>query len=202
VIFVAVTRDFAEAYRIALRDELAGLNCTVDTLTLDELALNPDLVLDRLEPLRCLVSVVGTFAEMRRLVGHRETLLFPLVVDLTEETQQAFVHLPHDEPVGLVAEKHLIPTRRALLSHYRGTDDGLVTADMHIHAAVRRVLRTCRVVVHAQGLHPLVAPLATPATELIEMKYRPNATSLARLRALLAPPDRSGTATNKTSRLP
>jgi GntR family transcriptional regulator len=200
VVFVAVTREFAEAYRSTLRDELAGLSCTIDTLTLDELAINPDAVLDRLEPIRCLVSVVGTFAEMRRLVGHRETLLFPLVVDLTEETQQAFVHLPHDEPVGLVAEKHLLPTRRALLSHYRGTDEGLMTADMHLQAAVRRVLRTCRVVVHAQGLHPQLAALAAADTELIEMKYRPNATSLARLRALLSPRAANGQTTFESTR--
>jgi DNA-binding transcriptional regulator YhcF (GntR family) len=202
VVFVAVTHEFAETYRGLLRDELAGLNCTVDTLTLDELATNPDLVLDRLEPVRCLVSVVGTFSEMRRLVGHREILLFPLVVDLTEETQQAFVHLPTDVPIGLIAEKHLIPTRRALLSHYRGTDDGLMTADVHNRSAVRRVLLACRFVVHSVGSRQLLAKLAAPSVELIEMKYRPNATSLARLRALLAPRSASEPAPRKTSSLP
>jgi GntR family transcriptional regulator len=187
VIFVAVTHQFAETYRGILREELAGLNCSVETLTLDELQSNPDVVLDVLEPVRCLVSVVGTFSEMRRLVAHRETLLFPLVVDLSEEAQQAFVHLPTDVPIGLIAEKHLIPTRRALLSHYRGTDDGLVTADMHNRVAVRRVLAQCPVVVHAVGLRQVLASLAPASTQLIEMKYRPNAASLARLRSLLAP---------------
>jgi hypothetical protein len=136
---------------------------------------------------------------MRRLVGHRETLLFPLVVDLTEEAQQAFVHLPTDVPIGLIAEKHLIPTRRALLSHYRGADDGVLAADMHNRAAVRRVLAECRVVVHSVGLRQQLANIAPPDTVLIEMKYRPNRASLARLRSLLAPGARREVVQHKRS---
>jgi GntR family transcriptional regulator len=185
LVFVAASEAFADVYRDYLRDALADTKCDVETVLLTDLEKRGDEALDELEPIAALVSVVGTFTELRRLASHRVTTLFPLVVDLTEETQWEFINLPADASVGLVAERHLLATRSALLKHFRGTEDEVPTAAITDRAAVRALLKRCSVVVHSAGAAQLLRSLARPGTRLIEMRYRPNAASIAKLRTLL-----------------
>ena len=65
-----------DKYRGLLREALADLEVTVETVLLDDLEQRGDAILDELEPIGCLVSLVGTFADLRRLAGHRGTILF------------------------------------------------------------------------------------------------------------------------------
>ena len=55
----------------------------------------------------------------------------------------------------------------------------------HHRLAVRAVLRSCSIIIHSAGAFDSLAAQARPGTKLIEMRYRPNAASLTRLRALL-----------------
>jgi DNA-binding transcriptional regulator YhcF (GntR family) len=185
LVFVALTKAFADLHRDYLREALADTKCDIQTVQLADLQERGDAVLDALEPIRCLVSVVGTFSELRRLAGHRATILFPLVVDLTEETQAALVVLPRDVPIGLVAEKHLLATRSALINHFRGTEEGLLVAALNDRTAVRSVLRNCSVIIHSLGALEALASQVRPGMQLIEMRYRPNAASVVHLRQLL-----------------
>jgi hypothetical protein len=174
-----------------LQEGLVGLNCSIETLTLSELEAGPDSVLDALEPIRCLISVVGTFEELRRLAGHREVVQFPLVVDLTEETQHELVNLPQEATVGSVAEEHLLSTRRAMVTHYRGTDANLMTASLTNDEAVDRIISACPIIIHSLAGKYVLLQRVPRNKRLIELKYHPNGTSLARLRALVhqsAPP--------------
>jgi len=185
LVFVAGSPAFADLHRGYLQDALSDIKCDIHTVLLADLEKRADSVLDALEPIRCLVSVVGTFAELRRLVGNRATVLFPLVVDLTEETQSVLVHLPREATIGLVAEKHLLATRSALVNHYRGTEEGLDCAAVDDRRSVGAVLRNHSIIVHSAGAYELLKSQVRPGTQLIEMRYRPNAASIARLRALL-----------------
>jgi DNA-binding transcriptional regulator YhcF (GntR family) len=189
VVFVAGSMAFAELNRGYLRDALSDLKCDIEVVLLSDLQKRGDAVLDALEPIRCLVSVVGTYTELRRLAGHRATILFPLIVDLTEETQSALMRLSPDARIGLVAEKHLLATRSVLVNHYRGTEEGLQRAAIDDRVAVRAVLRSCTIIIHSAGAFDSLAAQVRPGTKLIEMRYRPNAASLTRLRALLLDDD-------------
>jgi hypothetical protein len=185
VVFVGVESLVADKYRGLLRLALADLHIDVGEVLLDDLEQRGDAALDELEPIRCLVSLVGSFAEMRRLAGPRGTSLFGLVLDLTAETQQRLVDLPTDEPIGLVAEERYLPSARAALRMYLGTEEHLLFASTRSRAALQRI-RGCRRVVHTLGGKRAAERTAAPDAELIELQFRPNPNSIARLRGLLS----------------
>ena len=189
VVFVGPLMEVADKYSTLLREPLASLGVVVEGLLLSELEERGDAALDPLEPIRCLVSTIGTFPDLRRLTGHRGTPLFGLVVDLTEETQHLLVQLPHDVPVGLVAEERYLPSARSLVRHFRGSEDQLVWAGHRNRAVLRRILRDCPIILHTLGSKRLLEARAAAGTRLIELRYRPNSASLARLRALLSAED-------------
>jgi DNA-binding transcriptional regulator YhcF (GntR family) len=190
VVFVGNESDVLDKYRALLGSALGDLGVSVDTLSLAELEEDSDAALDEREPIRCLVSLVGTFADLRRLAGHRGTPLFGLVVDLTDETQQRLVDLPHDELIGVVAEERYLPSARAVLRQFLGVEERLRWAATQTRSSLRRVMRECRIVAHTLGATRAVRGLARPGTELIELQFRPNPSSIARLRAVLAADER------------
>lgn len=185
VLFVSPHADVGEKYRLLLREALAGVNVAVEAVPLADLEQDAEGTLRQLEPVRCLVSLVAVFPEMRRLVGDLGIPLFALVVDLTEETQHALVSLPDHEQIGLVTEERYIASSRALLRQYRGPDDRLIVVGHKNRAGLRRVLKECRIIVHTFGSTRLLEGKTRPDQELVELKYRPNPSSLGRLRALL-----------------
>lgn len=184
IVFVGASPQFAREYGRALRAALNGM-VVVETLSVADLQRKPEEVLDRLEPIRCVVSMVGTYAELREIAARRKTQLFPLVVDLTQETQEELIHLPDDVPIGLVAEEHLLPTRRALVEHYRDSSDNLITASIRNRRALRRVIDRCQVLIYAVGMKETLERAARPGMRLVELRYRFNPASLAKLRTLL-----------------
>ena len=185
VVFVGGSDDVVTKYRDLLGPALGDLGVQVDTLLLDELERRGDAALDEHEPIACLVSLVGTFADLRRLAGERGTMLFALVVDLTAETQQRLVELPQDVPIGLVAEERYLPSARAVMRQYLGGEEHLLYATARMRAGLKRIGRTCKIVVHTLGAKRLVEGLALPGAELIELQFRPNPGSVARLRSVL-----------------
>jgi DNA-binding transcriptional regulator YhcF (GntR family) len=185
VVFVGIESFVADKYCGLLRDALADLHVEVDRVLLDDLEQRGDAALDEHEPIRCLVSLVGTFADLRRLAGHRGTILFGLVLDLTADAQQRLVDLPTDEPIGLVAEERYLPSARAALRQYLGTEEHLLFASASARAALRR-LRGCRLIVYTLGAKRAAEHNAAPEAELIELQFRPNPNSIARLRGLLS----------------
>lgn len=185
IVFVGRTAAFRDKYADLLREALADLDITVTPLLLADLEHAADAVLDRLEPIRCVVSLIGQFPDIRRLVAHRDTPLFGLVTDLTEETQHELAMLPEDEPIGLVAEEHYLATARALVAQYRGLEEQIRSAGHHSKTALQRVVRECPTIVHSLGSAHLLKGRVPPTTRLIELRYRPHPTSLNRLRALL-----------------
>ncbi len=185
VVYIAGTSEFAEEYRGLLREALGDLPCVVDAVTTSQIERHGDAVLDALEPIQCLVCIASRFPQVRRLVTHRGSILFPLVFDLTEDTEAALVQLPRDAPIGLVAEEHLLPSRRAVVRHYHGTEEHLIGVADSDETEIARVLRTCPVVVHSLSARRRLQELAPPSTRLIELRSRPNLASLSRLRALV-----------------
>jgi GntR family transcriptional regulator len=185
VVYLAHSPEYADHYATVLRDALADLPFSVEASTFSELERRGEALLDELEPIRCLVSIAGSFAELRQVAEHRGTALFPLVFDVTEDTQEALMNLPRDVPIGLVAEAYLMATRRSNVEHYYGTQANLVCASQTDEAAVRRVVAQCPIIIYALGARRALAALAPPTTRLIELSTRPNPGSLARLRGLL-----------------
>jgi hypothetical protein len=186
VVFVGSGALVTEKYGALLNEALTGLDVRVETVLLSDLEQQTDAVLDRHEPIGCIVSLVGFFPDVRRLVLNRGTPLFGLVVDLTEDTQEALVALPADEPVGVVAEERYLTSALTLVSQYRGGEHGILKADGRSSAAVKRVLEGSRIILHTLGSRSVVEQRARPGTQLIELRFRPNAASLARLRAVLS----------------
>jgi GntR family transcriptional regulator len=186
VVFVGPLMEVADKYSMLLREPLAGLGVVVEGLLLSELEEKGDVALDPLEPIRCLVSTVGVVPDLRRLAGHRGTPVFGLVVDLTEETQHLLVQLPDDVRIGLVAEERYLPSARSLVRHFRGSEDQITWAGHRNRAALGRILRDCPIILHTLGSKRLLEGRVPAGTRLIELRYRPNPASLARLRALLS----------------
>ena len=185
VVFVGGHQDVVDKYRDLLTPALEDLGVQVDTLLLDDLQRRGDAALDEHEPIGCMVSLVGTFTDLRRLAGHRGCPLFGMVVDLTAETQQRLVELPQDVSIGLVAEERYMPSARAVLRQYLGSEEHLQYATGQMRAALKRITRGCHIVVHTLGAKRLVEGLAAPGTQLIELQFRPNPGSVARLRTVL-----------------
>jgi DNA-binding transcriptional regulator YhcF (GntR family) len=185
VVFVGGHTDVVEKYRDLLSPALEDLGVQVETLLLDELERRGEAALDEHEPIGCLVSLVGTFADLRRLAGQRGCVLFGLVVDLTAETQQRLVELPQDVSIGLVAEERYMPSARAVMRQYLGSEEHLLYATGQMRSALKRIAGTCQIVVHTLGAKRLVEGMAAPGTELIELQFRPNPGSVARLRSVL-----------------
>jgi GntR family transcriptional regulator len=185
VVYLAHSPDYADHYRGVLREALADLPYTVEAYTFAQLEQKGQGLLDALEPIRCLVSIAGSFAELRRVAEHRGTALFPLVFDVTEDTQEALMNLPRDVPIGLVAEEYLMATRRATVQHFYGTEANLVSASQTDTDAIQRVAATCPIVIYALGARRELAARAPSTTRLIELRTRPNPSSLTRLRGLL-----------------
>lgn len=185
LVFVGAGPEFAEKYRSLLAEALVDLRLTVSAMTLDDLERDADAALDGLEPIVCLVSLVGTFAEVRRLARHRGTPLFGLVVDLTQDSQSALIDLADDTPIALVAEDHYVQSARGLVHQYRGTEEGMTVVTHSSRARLARVIRDAQVIVHTFGSKKLLDGRVPPETRLIELRYLPNPASTARLRALL-----------------
>lgn len=188
VVFVGAQKEFVEKYCSLLREALQGLDLLVQGVALADLERGT-VDLDALGPVRVIVSLVGTFADTRRLVGHHGVPLFGLVVDLTEATQRALVHLPVGESVALIAERHYMPSARALVRQYVASDEEARWAVLGNRPAVRRLVTESRTVIHTLGAKRTVEELASPTTRLIELEYLPNSASLARLIAMLAAND-------------
>jgi GntR family transcriptional regulator len=186
VVFVGEQHEFAEKYQTLLQEALGGLQVTVATLTVSDLHHDIENKLHALEPIRCFVSLVGTLADVRDVAASRGTPVVGLVVELTEDAQHALMELPHDMPIGLVAENKYLGSARALVRQYHGTEDKLVCANIGNRAALDRVLASCRIVLHTLGARSSVESRAPIGTRLIELLYRPNRASIARLRGLLA----------------
>jgi DNA-binding transcriptional regulator YhcF (GntR family) len=185
VVFVGWQRETVDKYVRLLREALLGLDVAVDGVALAELQRD-DATLERLEPIRCIVTLIGSFADVRRLTGPRGTPLFGLVVELTEATQHALVHLPEEVPIGLVAEQRYLTSARALLRQYFGNEERVRWTVPRNHTAMRRILQECPIIVHTFGAKKTLEEHAPPEVRLIELEYMPNAASLARLRTLLA----------------
>ena len=189
-VFVGVQEEIGEKYRALLVEALGDLDVSVETVLLSDLEQRGDAALDALEPIGCLVSLVGTFTELRRLAGHRGTILFGLVLDLTPETQQRLMALPPDEDVGLVAEERYLPSARAVLRQYLGTEDHLIFATSRMRTALHRIGSSCRLIVFTLGAKRVAERVARRAevhsADLIELEFLPNPNSVARLRSLIS----------------
>lgn len=185
VVFLGAGPEFVNKYTPFLGAALSDLHVDVDGASMDELIATGDAALDRLEPIICLVSLVGTFAELRRLAGHRGTPIFGLVVDLMEDTQHALMHLPTDAPLAIIAEDHYMPSARSLVLEYRGNEENVLVVRHSNRAGLARALREDRVIIHTFGSKRLFERYLKPTTRQIELRYEPNSASLARLRTLL-----------------
>lgn len=186
VLFVGASDDFATKYRALLAEALAGLPYTVEAITVGDLEAGGDALLDRLEPIACAVSLVRSVPDVRRLMGHRQARLFPLVVDLTAETQHALVHLPDVRPIGLLVEEAYLTSARALVRQFHGVDEDLLVVGDRSPAALRRLVAECSIIIHSFNTRKLLEGRVPATTQLVELRYRPNAASVTRLRALLA----------------
>jgi GntR family transcriptional regulator len=190
VVFVGSSADAADKYRQLLADALADLPVHVAGVTIADVRDDPDGLLDRLEPVRCLVGLVRTFTEVRRLVAHRGTPVFGLVVDLTPETVRRIRETPPDEPIGVVAQEAYLTSARTIVRQHRagaaGPDAEILWAESRNRRAVQRVVERCPTIVHTFGVTKLLERLA-PGRRLIELEYLPTAASIDQLRAVAAP---------------
>lgn len=197
VVFVGSSPEAAEKYQRLLAEALAELPVQVVGVTIAEVRANPDALLDRMQPVRCLVGLVRAFAEVRRLVAHRETPIFALVVDLTPEAQRRIREIPADEPVGVIAQEAYLTSARTVTRQYRqhrpGQDETIVWAECRNRRAVQRVIQICPTIVHTFGVTKLLTRLA-PTNRLIELEYVPTTASIEQLRAIVGAqlPDRAG----------
>ena len=186
IVFVGSDQDAADKYERLLADAFSDLPLQFTGVSIADIRSDPDSLLDRLEPVRCLVGLVRAFAEVRRLVVHRGVPVFGLVIDLTAETQRRIRELPDDQPIGIVSQEVYLQTVRTVVRRCRGNDDNVIWAESRNRRAVRRVIESCPAIVHTFGTRMMLARLA-PERQLIELEYLPTAASLAQLRAIVAP---------------
>jgi hypothetical protein len=149
-----------------------------------ELARNEHL-LDAFEPIRLIVALIGTFPDLRAVAARHDAPLFGLVVELTEDAQRAMIDLPSEGKIALVAQQRYLPSARAVLRQYFIPDERVRFTTPTNRATVRRLVQSSPVVVHTLGAAKIVQELAPASAHVVELEYRPNAASIARLREIL-----------------
>lgn len=188
VVFVGSGPEAVEKYQRLLADALADLPVQVMGVTIDEVRADPDAFVDRLEPLSCLVGLVRAYAEVRRLVAHRGTPCFGLVVDLTPETVLRIQAIPPTEPIGIVAQETYLASARTIVRQARPQEPGqeprVIWAESTNRRAVRRLIQSCPTIVHTFGVTRMLGRLA-PTSRLIELEYLPTPASIEQLRAIV-----------------
>lgn len=185
VVFVGTSAASVRKYVALLGDALRPLGLAVDGILSTALAQD-ECVLDRFEPIRMIVGLVGIFADLREVAARRGAPVYGLVIDLAEETQEALINLPPDGTVALVGPQRFLPSARALLRQYFIADERVRWTVPTNTAMVRRLVRSSPIVVHTLAAAEVVHQYALPSTRVIELLYRPNPASLTRLRSFLA----------------
>ena len=185
MVFVGSSEDSVGKYPPMLSQLLAPLDVTIDGVLFSDLARDEHL-LDAMEPIRLIVALIGTFPDLRAVAARHAAPLFGLVVELTEETQQALIELPDAGEIALIAQQRYLPSARALLRQYFIPDERVRFTTPTNTAMVRQLVRTSPNVIHTLAASRIVRELTPPSAYTVELGYRPNATSIARLRSLLS----------------
>jgi len=185
VIFVGSSDASLRKYVPMLTSLLAPLPVRLEGVQLSDLARDEHL-LDALEPIQLIVALIGAFPDLRAVAARHGAPLFGLVVELAEETQHALLDLPPDGQIALVAQQRYLPSARALLRQYFIPDERVRFTTPTNTAKVRRLVQASPIVVHTLGGAKIVRELAPPSAHVVEMAYRPNPASIARLRELLS----------------
>jgi hypothetical protein len=150
-----------------------------------ELARDEHL-LDAYEPISMIVALIGTFPDLRAVAARHHAPLFGLVVELSDEAQRALIELPSEGQIALIAQQRYLPSARALLRQYFIPDERVRFTTPTNVATVRRLVQASPIIVHTLAAGRIVRELAPPSAHVVEMLYRPNPASVARLRELLA----------------
>jgi hypothetical protein len=185
VVFVGSSEASVQKYVPLLNGLLAPLAVRWEGVQFSDLARDEHL-LDAYEPIRLIVALIGTFPDLRAVAARHSAPLFGLVVELAEETQHALIDLPAHGPIALVAQQRYLPSARALLRQYFIPDERVRFTTPTNTATVRRLVQSSPVVVHTLGAARIVRELAPASAHVVELTYRPNPASIARLRELLA----------------
>lgn len=185
VIFVGSSEASLQKYVPLLKGLLAAPAVRLEGVQLSDLARDEHL-LDAFEPIRLIVALIGAFPDLRAVAARHGAPLFGLVVELAEETQHALLDLPPEGQIALVAQQRYLPSARALLRQYFIPDERVRFTTPTNTATVRRLVQSAPIVVHTLGAAKIVRELAPPSAHVVEMAYRPNQASIARLRELLA----------------
>jgi GntR family transcriptional regulator len=184
VVFVGTSEVSVQKYVAMLTGLLAPLAVQMEGVQFSDLARDEHL-LDAFEPIRLIVALIGTFPDLRAVAARHNVPLFGLVVELKEETQHALIDLPAEGAIALVAQQRYLPSARALLRQYFIPDERVQFTTPTNTATVRRLVQSSPVVVHTLGAARIVRDLAPDSAHVVELGYRPNAASIARLRELL-----------------
>ncbi len=185
VVFVGTSAASVRKYPPLLRKALGPLGLAVDGALFSDVERD-ECVLDALEPIRMIVALVGSYPHLREVAARRGVPIFGLVVELAETTQRALIDLPPEGDVALIGQQVYLPSARALLRQYFVRDDRVRTALPTNVPLVGRLVRACPIVVHTLAATDVVRRHAPPSARTIELEYRPNPASLARLTDLLA----------------
>jgi len=185
VVFVGSSEASTQKYPPLLRAALGHLGLTVDGVTFTDLERDEG-ILDALEPITMIVALIGTYPQLREVAARRNTRIYGLVVDLSEETQQALIHLPPEGEIAPIGQPQYVPSAQALLRQYFVGDDRVRWAVPTNVPLVRRLVRSCPIVVYTLAAAETVRQHAPASAQTIELAYQPNPASLSRLVRLLA----------------
>jgi len=109
VVFVGSCLASGDTYRPMLREVLGPLGLAVDGVQFADLERDEHIP-DDYEPILMIVAVIGTNPQLREVSERRQTRIYGLVVDLTEETHHAIIHLPQTGDVALIGQRQCLPS--------------------------------------------------------------------------------------------
>jgi DNA-binding transcriptional regulator YhcF (GntR family) len=185
VVFVGSSDASVEKYVPMLTEMLRPADIELLGVQFSELARDEHL-LDAYEPISMIVALIGTFPDLRAVAARHHAPLFGLVVELSDEAQRALIELPSEGQIALIAQQRYLPSARALLRQYFIPDERVRFTTPTNVATVRRLVQASPIIVHTLAAGRIVRELAPPSAHVVEMLYRPNPASVARLRELLA----------------
>ena len=181
VLFVGAESTYLEHYRPYLLDAFKSLAVDVTAILLQDFEQQPLLASDWLVPPLCVVTLVRSYARVRKLIDDSHTPIIAMALHLSDETKRSLMEIPREAQTVLVSERSNLAGFQHLAEGYLTMDTPLVPQAVET-GQLSEALAHADVVLHSLRTRQATINAAPSRSQLIELHFEPDPLSLARIR--------------------
>ena len=180
VIFVGAEPAYLEHYRPYLLEAIKPLAVDVTAVLLEDLEQHLLSALDWLVPPLCVVTLVRSYARVRKLIDDSHIPIIAMALNLSDETRRRLMEIPHDAQIVLVAERSNLAGFHHQAEQYLTVDTPLVPQPIET-GDLAGTIAHADVVLHSLRTRQATVNAAQARSQLIELHFDPDPLSLARI---------------------